>query len=142
MLSIVSTFLPACGGPVEGDYSTTVEEDTTPPKFLEGDPPEGTVTHVCAVTAAFDDPIRASSITPQSFIIKSDTEAEPLSTGDGDWGISPSSETIALFVPSVGLVGTFTVTLTSDITNTVGLNFAEPQSWTFTASIPCPPSET
>ncbi|MDF1579120.1 MAG: hypothetical protein P1P81_11830, partial [Desulfobulbales bacterium] len=103
MLGMVSAFLAACGGPVEGDYSTTAEEDTTAPVFVKGDP-EGTVTQACAVTAEFDDPILASSVKPQSFIIKNDSAAEPLSTTDGTWGISSSSDTIAQFIPSGELV--------------------------------------
>ncbi|MCA1765494.1 MAG: Ig-like domain-containing protein, partial [Desulfobulbaceae bacterium] len=116
---MVALFLPACGGSVEGDYPTTIEEeDTTPPKFLEGDPPEGIVTHVCAVTAAFDDPIEASSVTPQSFIIYDNDEEAQLAANAGTWEISPSSSTIALFTPSINLVGSYTVTVTTGITNT------------------------
>ncbi|MDT8334908.1 MAG: Ig-like domain-containing protein [Desulfurivibrionaceae bacterium] len=133
---MVSAFLAACGGSVEEGHTP----DTTAPVFIKGDP-EGTVRHVCAITAAFDDPIEASSVTPQSFIIKSDSAAEPLAASTGTWEISPSSDTIALFTPSSGvsLIGTYTVTVTTGITNTAGLNLAADHSWTFTASMPCPP---
>lgn len=96
----------------------------------------------CSVTAEFDDPILASSVTNQSFIIYDSNAAAQLAAADGIWGISESSETVALFTPSINLVGAFTVSLTTDITNTAGLNLAEPQSWTFTATNSCPSSET
>ena len=145
-IALVALSLYACGGPVENDSPVV---DTTAPNFIIGDsdPPEGDVAGICSVRAGFDDPILASTITDQSFVIKRDTSVDPLTTVDGTWGLSPSSDAIALFVPfdpSTTLVnGTYTVTLTTDITNIAGINLAAEQGWTFTitdaASVFCPP---
>ena len=129
--------LTACGGAVEG--GSTIEDDTTAPNFIKGDP-KGSTTEVCSITAEFDDEIEASTVTDQSFIIQGSTATDPLSSGDGTWGLSPSSNTIALFVPSsIPLDGSYTVTITTAITNTAGINLAGNQSWTFTTILPCPP---
>jgi hypothetical protein len=146
-VALVALSLYACGGPIEND--SPVVNDTTAPNFIIGDsdPPEGDVAGICTVTAGFDDPLLASTITAQSFIIKRDTSDNPLSSWDGTWGLSPSSDAIALFVPldaTATLVnGTYTVTLTTDITNAAGINLATEQGWTFTItdaeSVECPP---
>jgi hypothetical protein len=132
---IFPAFLVACGGPVEGG---AVEEDTTPPVFLNGDPKDAVI-RACSVTAEFDDPILASSVTNQSFIIYDNSAAAQLTATDGAWGLSSSSDTIAIFEPSIDLVGPYTVTVTTAITNTAGLNLAANAFWTFDASEPCGP---
>jgi hypothetical protein len=142
-IALVALSLYACGGPVE---SVPTVVDTTAPEFRQGDP-VGSVINACSVTAEFDDPLQASTITYQSFIIKGENSTNPLSSWDGTWGLSPSSDTIALFVPldATATLGddTYTVTLTTDITNAVGINLATGESWTFTitdsASVECPP---
>jgi hypothetical protein len=137
LLAMAGLFLSACGGAVEGGDTTV---DTTAPNFVIGDPPEGTVNNqVLRVTAEFDDPLDAATVTHLSFIIKKDSEAAPLTADSGTWGLSASSETIAQFVPKVGLVGTYTVTVTTDIKNKAGINLAEPQTWNFEATVPGPP---
>jgi hypothetical protein len=138
LLAMAGLALAACGGAVEGGDTTV---DTTAPNFVIGDPPEGTVNNaVLRVTAEFDDPLDAATVTHLSFIIKNDSATEPLTADSGTWGLSASSETIAQFVPTtVKLVGTYTVTVTTDIKNKAGLPLAVDQSWSFTATVPDPP---
>jgi len=113
--------------------------DTTPPQFITGEP-QGAVNNVCLITAEFDEAILESSVTNQSFIIQSTAVgASPISSGDGTWGLSATNDAIAIFVPAISLVGEFRVTITTGIANTAGLNLAADESWTFTASLPCPP---
>ncbi|MEN8134365.1 MAG: Ig-like domain-containing protein [Thermodesulfobacteriota bacterium] len=147
--AIAIFFLAACGGAVEGD-PTVVDppvDDTTAPSFIGGDP-EGSVTQACLVTAEFNEPIAASSITDQSFKIVEDATSTQLLTAnnDGTWQIHPDSNTMALFVPIVTInAGQYTVTVTTDITDVAGNNLAEEPTpgdytWTFTPILPCAPS--
>jgi hypothetical protein len=136
LLAMAGLFLSACGGAVEGGDTTV---DTTAPNFVTGDP-EGTVNQACSVTAEFDDPLDAATVTHLSFIIKNDSAAAPLTADSGTWGLSASSETIAQFVPTtINLDGAYTVTVTTDITNKAGINLAEDHTWKFTATLPCAP---
>ena len=145
LLTMAAFLFAACGGAVE-DRGTVV--DTTAPNFIIGDPPDGSdVTAACSVTAEFDDPLLASTITEQSFVIKDSTDT-PLSSADGTWGLSPYSNMIALFVPLTATIpvpdDTYTVTLTTDITNAAGINLETEQFWTFTttgaANVACTPT--
>ncbi len=143
LLTMAAFLFSACGGAVD-DGGTTVVVDTTAPNFIKGDPPEGaTVPQACFVSAEFDDSLLASTITEDSFIIEGGIPSTKLSSADGTWGLSAYSDTIALFVPlpSVIFDGTYTVTLTTAITNAAGINLAAEQSWTFTSSgtAVCPP---
>jgi hypothetical protein len=135
-LVIAALFLAACGGGVEGGDTTV---DTTAPNFKIGFP-EGTVNAVNLVTAEFDDPLDAATVTHLSFIIKNNSASAPLTADSGTWGLSDSSETIAQFVPKVILDGTYTVTVTTDIKNKAGINLAESQTWNFEATLPGPPT--
>lgn len=137
-LALAALYLSSCGGAVEGGWAS--EEETTEFNFVMGDP-KGSVSVACSVTAEFDGEIEASTITDQSFIIESNNSSDPLSeeNGNGTWGLSADSNTIALFAPTVSLVGDYTVTVTTAITNTDGIALAGNQSWTFNATNPCPP---
>jgi len=140
LLVIVSTDLIGCGGSVESGGSTSV--DTTPPVFINGDP-DGTVTQACSVTAEFDEPIAASSITDQSFKIVEDATSTQLTSanGDGTWQIHPDSNTMALFSPTVTITNSqYTVTVTTDITDIAGNHLAVNHTWSFTPTLPCAPA--
>ena len=134
---MTTLYLSACGGSVE--HGAT-EDDTTAPKLIQGDP-TGPTLEVCSITAEFDDSIQASTITDQSFIIKKSDANDPLAAGNGTWGISPSSDTMALFTPTGNLaIGSYTVTITTAVTNTAGISLEANQSWAFTSTLPCSPS--
>jgi hypothetical protein len=137
LLAMATLYLSACGGGVEGNGNATID-DTTAPHFVTGDP-MGSVEQVCSITALFDLPILASTVTDQSFIIKDINSSDPLSSDNGTWGLDPSSATLALFVPSIPLEGSYSVTITTAITSTGGVNLTENSFWTFTARLPCPP---
>ena len=145
LLTMAAFLFSACGGAVD-DGGTPPVVDTTPPNFIEGDP-TGSVVAACSVFAVFDVPLLASTITEQSFIIQGSTSATPFTSTDGTWGLSSSSDTIALFVPFVPtstLVNdTYTVTLTTDISNAAGIKLAAEKTWEFeitdAASVFCPP---
>ncbi len=137
LLTMAAFLFSACGGAVD-DGDTAVVVDTTAPKFIKGDP-DGPVLSACSVTAEFDDPLLESTINDQSFKIESGSPSTPLTSADGTWGLSPSSETIALFVPSISLLGEYTVTVTTAITNTAGINLETDHTWTFTTTLPCAP---
>lgn len=136
LLPIVAIFLSACGGAVEGGGVTV--DTSTDFKFIKGDPTTS-VQKVCSITAEFDDPVDAASVTDQSFIIQATNSTNPLTSTSGSWGVSPSSSTIAIFTPSINLIGSFVVTLTTAITNTDGVKLSANESWQFTAQLPCTP---
>ena len=140
LLLTVSTFIIcACGGAVEGGDTPT--DDTTAPNFVGGDP-LGTVAEACSVTAEFDEAIAEASITDQSFSIVEIISGEQLTeaNGDGTWGLSTSSDTIALFAPNITLsLNEYQVTITTDITDTAGNALAAGDSWILNQQIACPP---
>ena len=139
LLALSIFFIYACGGSVENSDTTTIE-DTTPPIFDGGDP-DGAVIEACSVTAAFNEPIELSSITDQSFTITDDaTSTQLLAPDDGTWQLDPSSDTIALFVPKITIDGQYSISVTTAITDIAGNHLAENHYWTFTTSVPCPPS--
>lgn len=135
-----SLLISACGGGV-GDYDTGTTPatlDTTAPVFTSGDP-TGNVTEACSVTAQFDEPIAAATVTSTSFVII-DSNSTTLTATDGTWGLDPSSATVIKFVPLSALpTGTTSVTVTTAITDVAGNNLAADQQWTFTTTLPCAP---
>lgn len=135
LLTMALLSLSACGGAVEGGGT---DVSTTEFNFVKGDP-EGQVDKACSITAEFDGPIEASTISDQTFIVQGVTASAPLTATNGTWGVSPSSDTIALFTPSIYLVGSYSVRLTTAITSTSGMHLAENKFWTFNATLPCTP---
>lgn len=137
LLTMPALYLSACGGAVEHGVT---DDDTTAPILIQGDP-TGPTLEVCSITAEFDDSIQASTITDHSFIITKNDASDPLAAGNGTWGISPSSDTVALFTPTGNLaIGSYTVKITTAITNTAGINLEANQTWAFTSTLPCSPT--
>lgn len=126
----------ACGGGVDAPAGGGA--DTTAPIFQSGDP-TGAVTTACSITATFDEPIDAATVTPASFVIVDSTSTTLIAT-DGIWGLDPSSAAQIKFVPNNPLpIGTTNITLTTTITDSAGNPLAADQAWSFTTTLPCAP---
>ena len=123
---------------------TTSEEctkDTTPPTFIPGSgDPVNSVTEACSITGVFDEPIDATSVTFNTFVIRNSIGIA-LTSGEGSWGLEPGSPTVIKVVPNPALPpDTWMVEVTTGIKD-VAQNalVTAPPVWFFTNDLKCPP---
>lgn len=129
---LITTARDSAGNPLESEYSwsftTGVESDFEHPS-VSSTSPKNNATGVyvnSAITATFDEPMDASSLTTLTFLIE-DSFLVPVD------GAVTYSGTTATFMPYTLLDFTtsYTATIASDVTDTAGNNLPLAYSWNF-----------
>ena len=135
MAPVLSAVLVACGG---GGQDTILGTGAIanvvvgPPTVTVVSPLRGALnvaSNTSLITAAFSEPMDATTITQSSFTLNC-PDAAPAPTGTVTY--LPATKVATLSVPAGSLAGTCTATVTSAVKDSTGVNMVSDYPWQFT----------